>query len=170
MELITAPEKNERSWLPLAVAASIVLAILAVAVVHSLKAGGAKSTATPVDAPLAPYAPSLSISGLAMSESSSLAGGKVTYIDGHLANLGARTVTAVTVQVIFRDFAHEVAQNDTQQLKLIRVREPAVDLEPVSAAPLRPGDERDFRLVFDGVKPDWDGAYPEIRILHVEAN
>jgi hypothetical protein len=48
------------------------------------------------------------------------------------------------------------------------VREPYIDVEPVSAAPLTPGGEQDFRLIFDGVKPDWDGAYPEIRILHVE--
>jgi hypothetical protein len=103
-----------------------------------------------------------------MSESSNLAGGKVTYLDGQIANRGSRTVTGVTVQVLFRDFAHEVAQNESQPLKLIRTREPYIDVEPLSAAPLRPGDERDFRLIFDAVSPDWDGAYPEIRILHVE--
>ncbi|HSZ16799.1 MAG TPA: hypothetical protein VK764_06835, partial [Terracidiphilus sp.] len=61
-------------------------------------------------------------------------------------------------------------QNETQALKLIRTRDPYVDVEPVSAAPLHPGDGRDFRLIFDAVSPDWDGAYPEIRILHVESN
>ena len=49
------------------------------------------------------------------------------------------------------------------------MREPYIDVEPVSAAPLRPGAEADFRLIFDSVSPDWDGAYPEIRILHVES-
>jgi hypothetical protein len=94
----------------------------------------------------------------------------VTYLDGHISNQGARTVTAVTVQVLFRDFAHEVAQNETLPLKLIRTREPYIDVEPVSAAPLKPGAEADFRLIFDSVKPDWDGAYPEIRILQVDTN
>jgi hypothetical protein len=103
-----------------------------------------------------------------MSESGNLAGGKVTYLDGHIANKGARTVTAVTVQVLFRNYAHEVAQNETQPLKLIRMREPYIDVEPVSAAPLRPGGEQDFRLIFDALSPDWDGVFPEIRILHVE--
>jgi hypothetical protein len=70
--------------------------------------------------------------------------------------------------VLFRDAAHEVAQNETMPLKLIRTREPYVDIQPVSADPLHPGDERDFRLIFDAVHPDWDGAYPEVRILHVE--
>ena len=51
---------------------------------------------------------------------------------------------------------------------LIRMREPYIDVETVSAAPLAPGGEQDFRLIFDGVTHDWDGAYPEIRILGVE--
>ena len=103
-----------------------------------------------------------------ISESSNLAGGKVTYVDGHIANTGNRTVTGITVQVLFRTFAHEVAQNETLGLKLIRTREPYVDLQPVSAAPLEPGAQREFRLIFDAVSPDWDGAYPEVRVLRVE--
>jgi hypothetical protein len=39
----------------------------------------------------------------------------------------------------------------------------------VSAAPLKPGDVRDFRLIFDAVSPSWDGAYPQVRIVHVAA-
>ena len=117
-----------------------------------------------------PYAASLPITGVAMSESTNLAGGKVTYLDGHIANTGTRTVTGVSVQVLFRNFAHEVAQNETQPLKFIRMREPYIDVEPVSAAPLKPGDEQDFRLIFDSVSPDWDGAYPEVRIITSNQN
>jgi hypothetical protein len=105
-----------------------------------------------------------------MSESASLSGGKVTYLDGHIANKGPRTVTGVAVQVLFRNYAHEVAQNETQPLKFIRTRDPYIDIEPVSAAPLKPGAEQDFRLIFDTVSPDWDGAYPELRIIRVDAN
>jgi hypothetical protein len=72
------------------------------------------------------------------------------------------------VQVLFRNPAHEVAQNETQRMMLIRTRDPYIDTEPVSAAPLKAGDERDFRLSFDTVTPDWDGTYPEIRILRVQ--
>jgi hypothetical protein len=54
-------------------------------------------------------------------------------------------------------------------MMLIRTRDPYIDTQPVSAAPLKPGDERDFRLSFDTVTPDWDGVYPEIRILRVQA-
>jgi hypothetical protein len=161
-------EKEKRNWLPLGLASVIVL--LVVAAIVFLGDGNARGKATmrPISAPLDPYAGSLSLTRLAMSESSNLAGGKVTYLDGHIANQGSRTVTAITVQVLFRDFAHEVAQNETQPLMLIRMREPYIDVEPVSAAPLAPGGEHDFRLIFDGVTPDWNGDYPEIRILGVE--
>jgi len=84
----------------------------------------------------------------------------LTYVDGHIANTGGRTVTGVTVQVLFRSYTHEVAQNETQPLKLIRTRDPYVDLESVSAAPLNPGDAHDFRLIFDAVSPDWEERIP----------
>jgi len=88
---------------------------------------------------------------------------------GHIVNKGSHTVTGITVQVLFRNSAQEVAQNDPpQQMKFIRTRDPYIDVEPISAAPLKPGAERDFRLIFDAVTPDWDGAYPQVRILHVQ--
>jgi hypothetical protein len=165
----SSAEKEKRNWLPVGLAAGVVVVAVVLTVLsleHANSRG--KTTVTPIFAPLDPYAQNLALTRVAMSEAGNLAGGKVTYLDGHIANIGARTVTAVTVQVLFRDFAHEVAQNETLPLKLIRVREPYIDLEPISAAPLVPGGEQDFRLIFDGVKSDWDGAYPEIRILHVE--
>lgn len=168
-QLVPRREKEERNWLPLVVAAALVLSVAA-GVILILERGSArsKSTVAPISAPLDPYAGSLSLTRLAMSESGNLAGGKVTYLDGHIANQGTRTVTAVTVQALFRNDAHEVAQNETLPLKLIRTHDPYIDVEPVSAAPLQPGGEQDFRLIFDSVSPDWDGAYPEIRILHIE--
>jgi hypothetical protein len=160
-------EPRERNWLPMAIAAAVVVVVASVAVLV-LEHGKPRATVTPISAAPDAYAGSLPITGLAMSESSNLAGGKVTYLDGHIVNTGARTVTGITVQVLFRSFTHEVAQNETQPLKLIRMRQPYIDLGSVSAAPLAPGDGRDFRLIFDTVNPDWDGVYPEIRVLHVD--
>ena len=166
-DLSPPAQARERNLLPLAVAAAVVLIALAVGVLvfeHPRPA----TKVTPISAAPDPYASSLPITALAMSESSNLAGGKVTYLDGHIANTGARTVIGVAVQVLFRDGAHEVAQNETLPLKLIRMREPYVDVEPVSAAPLAPGGESDFRLIFDAVSPDWNGAFPEVRVIHVD--
>jgi Protein of unknown function (DUF2393) len=167
-QLVRPPAPGERNWLPLAIAAAIVLAVLAGLV---LLFGRAKSApaVTPISAQADPYATNLPITNLEMSESSNLAGGKVTYLDGEITNHGDRTVAGITVQVLFRNDAHEVAQNETQPLMLIRTREPYVDVEPVSAAPLKPGDNREFRLIFDTVADSWNGAYPELRIIHVDS-
>jgi hypothetical protein len=166
-QLIRPAEPQERNWLPIAIAFAVVVAVV-VGLVLLLGRGKSAPQVTPLATAADAYAPNLPITGLAMSESSNLSGGKVTYLDGHIANRGNRTVTGIKVQVLFRDVAHEVAQNETQPLKFIRMRDPYIDVEPVSAAPLKPGGEQDFRLIFDTVSPDWDGAYPEIRIIHVE--
>jgi hypothetical protein len=167
-ELIPPAEARERNWLPVAIAAAAVL-VVALAWVFIQEHGKSTPTVTPVSAQTDPYAASLPITKLAMSESGNLAGGKVTYLDGHIANTGNRNVTGITVQVLFRDAAHQVTQNETQALKVIRVREPYVDVEPLSAAPLKPGGEQDFRLIFDAVSNDWDGVYPEVRIIRVDS-
>ncbi len=161
----------ERNWLPLAVAAGLVIVVVAVGLLvggRPKPAGGAAAV-TPINAPVDPYASSLTLSNIAMSESTNLAGGKVMYIDGHIANAGPRTVTGITVQVLFHDYAQKVAQNETMPLTLIRTRDPYIDTEPVSVAPLKPGGEQDFRLIFDSVSADWAGAMPEIRVLRVES-
>jgi len=149
--------------------AAAIVGTVAVALVLILGRGKKTPQVMPVSSAPDPYASSLPITGLAMSESANLAGGKVTYLDGHIANQGNRTVTGIAVQILFRDVAREVTQNETQQIKIIRMRDPYIDVEPLSAAPLKPGDGQDFRLIFDSVSPDWDGAYPELRIVHVDA-
>ena len=153
--------------MPVLIAAAAVV-IVGIVVVVMMEHGKARQTVTPISAALDPYAASLPLTEVRMSESSNLAGGKVTYIDGHITNNGNRTVTGISAQVLFRNAANEVAQNETQPLKWIRTRDPYVDLEPVSSAPLKPGEGRDFRMIFDAVTPDWNGAYPEIRIVRVD--
>lgn len=154
--------------MPMAIAAGVIL-VAAAAVIFILERRSGPSAVTPISAQPDPYAASLPISDVKMSESSNLAGGKVTYIDGHIANNGSKTVTGISMQVLFRNAANEVAQNETQVVKWIRTRDPYIDLEPVSAAPLKPGEGRDFRLIFDAVTQGWNGVYPEMRIVRVDA-
>lgn len=150
------------------VAAAAVIVVAAIVIVM-MEHSRTRATVTPISATLDPYAGSLPITSVVMSESSNLAGGKVTYIDGRITNNGSKTASGVSVQVLFRNVANEVAQNETQSLKWIRTRDPYVDLEPAASAPMKPGESRDFRMIFDAVTPDWNGAYPEIRVIRVEA-
>jgi len=152
-----------------AVAWAVAGAVVLVIVAGLLFATRRKPTPPNTVQPLAAYAARLPLSQLAMSESTSLSGGKSTYIDGHVQNSGSQTVTGITVQVLFRNDEQMPPQIETLPLSLIRTREPYIDTQPVSAAPLKPGDERDFRLIFETIPQNWNMQMPEIHIIQVEA-
>jgi len=160
----TQSDAERRSWLPWAIAGAVILAGLGILVVlggHRTGSGGAGPGLAPAD----PYAANLAIQSIQMSEASNFVGGKVTYLDGQIDNHGNRTLSAITVQVAFWNDLKEIALKETMPLSLIRTREPYVDTQSVSAAPLKPGDRREFRLIFDSVPSDWNRQYPEIRIV-----
>ncbi len=142
--------------------------VVLVALVVLLLAGRNKAAGPATIQPLAAYAANLPLSQLAMSESTSLSGGKSTFIDGHIQNTGTQTVSGVMVQVLFRNNEAMPPQIETLPLSLIRTREPYVDTQPVSAAPLKPGDERDFRLIFESLPANWNMQMPEIRLIQVD--
>jgi hypothetical protein len=166
-ELIFTPTDAEpRPWLPVAIAGAVIL--IAVGILIALFGHRAATPLTgPGLAPADPYAASLAITNVHMSEASNFAGGKVTYVDGEIGNNGQKTLTRITVQVAFRNDLKEIAQKETMPLSLIRTHEPYVDTEPVGADPLKPEDRREFRLIFDSVAPDWNQQYPEIRVIQI---
>jgi hypothetical protein len=171
LEFLSSRQTAEhKSLLPWIIAAAAVLIGLALLLTFDRSAPAPAGTGTTGMAPLDPYAPNLPISGLQMSEATSFSGAKVTYIDGQIANHGSQTVTAITVQVGFRNSLGQFAQRTAMPLFFIRTREPYVDTEPVSAAPLAPGGQKDFRLIFDSLPDDWDQQAPEIRILGVRGH
>ncbi len=158
--------REPRSFVPWIVSGLVILAILGAIIAISrqpppVNPGGANL------APPAPYASKLVISHLQMSQAGSMVGGQNTYLDGRLTNQGDRTVTGITVQIGFRGFTNQLVGKPTMPLALIRTREPYVDTEPVSAAPILPGQSREFRLIFDSIPQDWNQNYPEIRIIQV---
>ncbi len=156
------------SWMPWIIAAAVIVLGLGILVV----AGGRSTPESAQGTGMAPpdaYAAKLPISGIQMSEATSFSGAKVTYIDGQINNSGDRTVVAITVQVGFHNDTGQFAQRIAVPLNLIRTREPYVDTQPVSAAPLDPGQTRDFRLIFDTMPADWNQQVPEIRIISVHS-
>ena len=131
--------------------------------------GRQKSSVATGPQPPDPYAQSLTMSDLAMSESESLSGGKSTFIDGHIKNTGQKTVDGITLQVLFRNAEGMPPGVETVPLTLVRTRQPYVDTQPVSAAPLKPGDEREFRLIFETIPLNWNQQMPEIRPVRVSS-
>jgi hypothetical protein len=77
-------------------------------------------------------------------------------------------VNGITVQVVFQNDLALTPQIDTVSLTLIRMKEPYIDTGPVSAAPLQPGDDREFRLTFESVPDNWNTQMPEVRIIATE--
>ena len=149
----------------LIVAGVVIVAILAALVIVER----ARRTEFPTDVqPLAEYASSLPISGLQMSESTSVAGMRSTFLDGVIQNTGNQTVTGATVQVLFRNDEGLAPQVLTVPLVLVRTRVPAVDTQAVAAQPIAPGDQREFRLIFETIAQNWNRQMPEIRIIRVQ--
>lgn len=159
-----APDKTETPWMAWGLAGmTIVLVIAVILLLTHHKAGPPANTVLP----LASYAGQLPIADVTMSESTSLSGGKSTYIDGHVQNHGTKTVTAASVQVLFANEEAMPPQIETLPLSLIRTRQPYVDIEPVSAAPIAPGEDREFRLIFEDVTGSWNQQLPEIHVVQV---
>jgi len=159
-------EREPRSALPWVIALAVVILVIGILVAVShrrqpVNPGGAGL------APPDPYAARLPITNLQMSQAGSVAGAQSTYVDGQITNTGQETITAITVQVAFHGFENPIAKKETMPLTLIRTREPYIDTESVGAAPIRPGETRAFRLIFDTLPQDWNQNYPEIRVIAV---
>ena len=158
-------EPSSHAFVAWSIAGAIVLALLGgILLLTHHKSAAIANAVLPLD----PYAKNLVVSQIVMSESTSLSGGKSTFIDGHIRNTGAGTVTAATVQVLFGNFdPSQPPQLEVTPLTLIRTHEPYIDTEPLSAAPLAPGDDREFRLIFEDISPNWDQQLPAIHPIQI---
>ncbi len=159
---------TERSFptAAVALAAGAVLVVIA-ALIFAGRRHATVAGAPDTLRPLAAYASNIKLSGLEMSESTSFSGGKSTFLDGHVTNAGTATVTGITVQVLFSSDAGGAPQLETVPVELVRTKKPYLDTEPVSAAPLAPGSGADFRLIFEGIRPEWNQQLPEIHVVDV---
>lgn len=166
--MFAEPPAAERSFPTVPVAIAAVAVVLVIAALLLL--GRRHSAAGAPDAlrPLAPYAANIHFSGIELSESTSFSGGKSTFIDGHVTNAGPATVTGLTVQVLFAPDGGGAPQLETVPVSLVRTRQPYIDTEPVSAAPLAPAAGADFRLIFEGIRPEWNQQAPEIHVVDVQ--
>lgn len=162
------PGGEHRSWLPWMVAGFVVLVVLGWVIFAGRRQRSIERAETAAQTPDA-YASLLLLDHVQMSQAPNFAGGKITYIDGQITNKGDKTVTGVHVVVTFKNEIGEPPQRVPMALSLIRTREPYVDIEPVSAEPLKAGESREFRLIFDHITPEWNQQYPEIQATRVQS-
>ena len=126
----------------------------------------ARSNAT---AAIDPYVKNLQLLDFKLSKAENFAGGNVTYLEGKAHNAGNKTVTSAQVRVIFKNSLDEVTQSETLPLMVITARLPYIDTADLHSQPLKPGDTRDFRLTFEHITADWNGAMPEVTVQSVTA-
>lgn len=163
--MFAAPQQEKPSRLPWIIAAGVVLVIIGILVYVGYSQ---KSNVPGANAALSPYASKLAISGVQLSQATTMIGGQSTYIDGTIVNHGDKTVTGITVQAIFDDFNNQPAQLATVQMQRIRTRQPYVDTEVFSADPIGPGQSAPFRLILDHVTDEWNSSPPTLRIVQVD--
>ena len=114
-----------------------------------------------------PYVKNLQLSDFKLSQAENFVGGNVTYLEGKVTNAGNKTLSAAQVRVIFKNSLDEVAQSENLTLMVITARQPYIDTAPLNAQPLKAGESRDFRLTFEHVTADWNGAMPEVSVRSV---
>lgn len=153
-------EESRPPIVPIAVGAVAVLVVVGLFVFF-----GRKGPETVTGSAPDPYAANLAISGVSMSTANNFAGQQVTYIEGKITNNGNKTVNNAVMQIVFHDSLGQVAQKDTQRLMAITTREPYIDTAPLSSAPLKPGQTREFRLTFEHISGDWNTQLPELTVV-----
>jgi len=114
-----------------------------------------------------PYAATIKLSDIKMSTAQNFVGAQVTYIDGTMTNAGDRTVTRILAHVVFRDSMSQLAQADDVPLRVLRTTGPYPDAVDLNILPLAPGQSQQFRITFEHVSAEWNGAYPELAVTEV---
>jgi hypothetical protein len=157
----TAPERAFPTS-AVAIATTAVFILVAVLVMLARRHAPAPQSNTELSA--AVYAPNLVFSDVHMSDATTGSGGRLIYLEGHIANHGSLTVSGITVQLVFANDVKMPAQIETVPLSMVYMREPYVDTRPVRASPLGPKAEGDFRVILDDVSDNWDQQMPQIRV------
>jgi hypothetical protein len=114
-----------------------------------------------------PYASSLKVSDLKMSQAENFVGAKVTYIDGNVTNTGGQTVVRAMVHITFKNSMDQIAQIEDLPLRVLQTGGPYPDAVDLRVSPLGPGQSKPFRLTFEHITADWNQAYPTLQVTDV---
>ncbi|HUN88160.1 MAG TPA: hypothetical protein VMU28_05190 [Terriglobales bacterium] len=159
----STPQLEERrSWAPLAIAAGVIVAALIVVFVVS-RTQPKPTGPLPED----PYAANLRVMDVHASQAQNFAGASVYYLEGQVANTGAKTVTAATVEAVFRNSLGEVVDRQTQPLTILQQRPGYTDSVSLGQHPLTANMQDQFRLTFEHISADWNQGVPELRFIHI---
>ena len=140
----------------------VVIVVVVIGLIALLSRGPSKGPIKPH-----PYAASLKLSDLKMSQAQNFVGASVTYVDGTVTNTGDKTVTHAVVHVVFKNSMDQIAQLEDLPLRVLQTNGPYPDAVDLNVSPLSPGQSKPFRLTFEHVTADWNQAYPEVQVTDV---
>jgi len=149
--------QEEKNRIPGPFIAGIVVVLFLVGSVimltrHIRPAESAAEQRLPMTATEQAYAKQIRFLDLKMSRAANFLDQEVTFVFGSVANDGPRAIREIETTVEFRDLFNQVVLRDTRRV-----------LGP-RAAPLAPGQRREFQFGFEHVPTDWNRQYPSIRI------
>jgi len=163
---LSSPPESETPWAAI-VGGGLLLLLVIAALIFLTRSARVPQPSAPAPAGPHAYGEKLQFTGLKMIEVENFVGGNVTYLEGQLANRGERTVAGISVEVVFRNSLGELVQKDTLAVRVHQQVGTYTDVLDLSAAPLKPGESRGFRLTFDHVSADWNRVYPELTVVAV---
>jgi hypothetical protein len=152
------PDASRRLIIGIAVAAVILIAVIAALLLRTPPKGSSGP---------APYAANLKLSDLKMSAAENFVGATVNYVDGTVTNAGNKTVTHAMVEVTFKDDMAQVAQREEVPLQVLKTDGPYPEAVDLSISPLAPGQNKPFRLTFEGISAQWNRQYPDIQVADI---
>jgi hypothetical protein len=146
-----ASEVKSRISVPLVIV--LMVAIAGLGVWWYLASQPREAAAPPAITPEAKaYVSHLKLSGVDMKATQNFAGATVVEIVGNITNAGNRTLDRVELNCVFYDPYGQL---------VLRERVPIV------RSTLPPGEERSFRLPFEGIPQSWNQAMPQLVIASI---
>ena len=162
----TTPQAEERrNWMPLAIGAGVIM-LIAIIVLILYRTQPQPTGPVPED----PYSANLKVMDIHASEAKNFAGVSVYYLEGQIANMGAKSISGATVEAVFRNSLGQVVDRQAQPLTIIVKRPGYDDSVNLSQHPLTPNMQDQFRLTFDHISADWNQGVPELRFIKVSAD
>ena len=159
--------EEKQSRFPAPLLAGVAVVGLLVLALYWLTKPGPQSSARPEEKHLAQgeaekaYVRQIHISNLRMSRAVNMMQQEFTYVNGVLANDGARDIRDIELVTEFRDQFDQVVLREIQ-------RPFGTATKP--GEPLLAGQRREFQLTFEHVPLDWNRQYPSIRVSGLVLN
>jgi hypothetical protein len=152
------PEREERSGLPAAFFAGLIVVALVVGgMVLLSRATQPKQVSAVQKLPFGPeeqaYAAQIHFQSIHLAQSSNLLNQQFTYVAANMSNDGPRTIRGLEVTVEFHDRFNQVILKDSERI---------IDR---TDDPLAATKQRDFQVTLDqSVPSEWNQQYPSIRV------